>query len=112
MPSPSVAISRTLDIGRSFEQFDLEASQNGFIGLKMFPPVNVGIQAAAYGRIKLDSLLRGGDTKRGPRGSYSRGSWDFDDDTYATKEHGWEEPVDQRNAKIYKNFFEIGRAHV
>lgn len=105
-PAPSVAVNRTLDIGRSFEQFDLEASHAGFIGLRVFPHINVKIQAAAYGRIKLDSLLRGGDTKRGTRGTYNRGSWDFDTDSYATKENGWEEPVDIRNSIIYKNFFD------
>lgn len=105
-PAPIVAVNRTLDIGNSFEQFDLESSQKGFIALKVFPHINVQIQAASYGRIKLDSLLRGGDTRRTSRGGYNRGSWDFDTDSYACNENGWEEPVDKRNATIYKNFFD------
>lgn len=107
MPAPTTAaVNRTLDIGNSFEQFDLDASRNGFIGLKVFPHLNVGIVAASYGRIKLEELLKNGDTMRGPRGNYNRGNWNFDTDSYACKENGWEESVDQRSMNIYKNFFD------
>jgi hypothetical protein len=102
----TTAINRTLDIGRSFEQFDLEASWQGFIGLKVLPHINVQIQAASFGEITLGSMLRDGDTTRGNRGNYNRGNWDFGDTPYVCVEHGWEEPVDRRMAAIYKNFFD------
>ena len=39
-------------------------------------------------------------------GSYGRGDYEFEDVYYATKEQGWEEPVDDRDAKMYADYFD------
>jgi hypothetical protein len=45
------------------------------------------------------------DTKRAARGAYKRGDWEFETDTYACAENGWEEPVDDVEEKLYSRFF-------
>jgi hypothetical protein len=43
---------------------------------------------------------------RHSRSGYPRGDWTFDDETFATKEYGFEEPVDNRDANLYADYFD------
>ena len=104
-PSPSAAVGRP-DLGATLTEFDVQANQAGFIGLKLFPVVEVAEQSANIGRIPIEQLLQTQDTSRASGGGYRRGNFTFDDFSYATKEHGWEEPVDDRNARIYRRYFD------
>jgi len=46
------------------------------------------------------------DTKRAPGSGYARGNFTFDDSTYSCEEHGAEEPIDDREAKMYAEYFD------
>jgi hypothetical protein len=104
-PSPSQAVGRP-DLGATLVEFDVQANQAGFVGLKIMPVVEVAEQSANIGRIPIEQLLQQQSTARASGGGYNRGNFTFDDFSYATKEHGWEEPVDDRNLRIYRRYFD------
>lgn len=94
------------DLAESFEAFDLEAEKAGYIARKVLPTVDVASQAGNFGKIPLEQLLQQRDTKRAPGSGYSRGNFTFDDSTYSCKENGAEEPIDDREAKMYAEYFD------
>lgn len=107
MPSPSEALATLRpDLGGSFEDFDLAMDRLGFIGHRVLRPVEVQVASGTFGRIPLAQLLKNADVKRTSRSGYSRGDWEFQDENFATKEYGFEEPVDQRDVRLYANFFD------
>jgi hypothetical protein len=107
-PSSSLASvnNRNSDLGGSLEEFNLEAEKAGYIGSIVAPVLEVDKQAGTFGRIPVEELLQERETLRASGGSYSRGKWNFEPDSYATVEHGTEEPVDENEAKIYADFFD------
>ena len=106
MPSPSTSLATLRpDISESFMEFDLEMDAQGFIANQVFPVIEVASQAGSFGKIPLAQLLEQRDTKRAPGSGYKRGTFKFDDAAYACVEHGAEEPIDDREAKMYANYF-------
>jgi len=95
------------ELAEGFEQFDLAADRQGFVGHRVLPPFEVAKASGTFPKITLESLLQNQETKRSPRTGYNRGDWTFTTDTYATEEHGWEEPVDARESTMYAEFFDF-----
>ncbi len=107
MPSPSTSLATLRpDLGGSLQEFDLAASQAGFVGLEIYPPFEAQKKSGKFGRIPLEELLRKRDTKRSAGGSYNRGEWKFTDEVFVCKENGVEEPVDDDEAEIYAEYFD------
>lgn len=107
MPKPSTQLTRSRpDIAESMMEFDLEANNNKMIATQVFPVFEANSQAGNFGRIPLESLLEESSTDRASGGSYGRGDYEFEDVFFATKEQGWEEPVDDRDANIYSDYFD------
>jgi hypothetical protein len=108
MPATSLSSNTNLrpDLAAFFE-FDLEMEKNYYIGTKVLPVVDTSLQADDPGKIPLEALLQEVDTRRQSNGGYNRGSWQFDRFVYATKENGWEEPIDEREEKRYKDKIQI-----
>ncbi len=107
MPSPQTSLATLRpDLAESFMEFDLAMDQAGFIANRVFPVVDVAMQSGNFGKIPIEQLLQQRDTKRAPGSGYARGSFTFDDATYACVEHGAEEPVDDREAKMYAEYFD------
>lgn len=104
-PSASLATLRP-DLGGSFEEFNLAMDRSGFIGQQVMPVLEVGAQAATFGKITIESLLRSLPTERAPGSGYNRDAWEFTSDSYATLEHGFEGVVDDREAKMYRDYFD------
>jgi hypothetical protein len=104
-PSTSLASLRS-DLGGSLMEFDLVADRAGYIATKVFPVFEAATSVGQYGRIPIEQLLQNSETERSPGGTYSRGNFTFDKLTFATEEHGHEEPVDDREAKLYLDFFD------
>lgn len=90
----------------SFFEFDVELEKEGFVGNKVLPIVNVSLQSDNPGKIPVEQLLQVGSTARASGSGYSRGQWKFERFVYATEEHGWEEPVDDRDKQRYSNMFD------
>src|SRR5688500_640208 len=104
-PAPSAAVGRP-DLGATLMEFDEMANQAGFVGLQLAPVVEVAEQSANIGKIPIEQLLQTQDTSRASGGGYRRGNFTFSDFSYATEEPGWEEPVDERNLRIYRRYFD------
>jgi hypothetical protein len=68
--------------------------------------MDVASQAGNFGKIPLEQLLQQRATLRAPGSGYARGNWTFDKAVYATDEHGAEEPIDDREAKMYADYFD------
>lgn len=103
--STAATVNLRPDLG-SFFEFDVEMEKEGFVGNKVLPIVNVSLQADNPGKIPVEQLLQVGNTARASGSGYNRGQWNFERFTYATEEHGWEEPVDDRDKQRYANLFD------
>lgn len=107
MPSPTSALTTLRpDLGGSMEEFDLEMDRQGFIGHEVLPVFETAQQAGQFGKISIEQLLAKRDTRRSSGGGYSRSGFTFAPESYATEEHGAEEPVDDREQKMYANYFD------
>lgn len=106
MPSPQSSLATLRpDLEASLEQFDLEANEQGMVANEVLRVAEVARQAGNFGKIPPEELLLTSDTVRSPGSGYQRGQFQFDDDTYSCQEHGWEEPVDDREADMYADYF-------
>lgn len=106
MPSPTSSLSTQRPDLATFLEFDLESEKAGYVATQVFPVVDVQSQAGNFGIIPIEQLLQQRSTKRAPGSGYARGNWTFTKSTYATEEHGAEEPVDDREAKMYADYFQ------
>lgn len=107
MPSPSKSLTTVRsDLGGAFLEFDLEQNQNGFIGHRVLRPFAVKSQRGIFGRVKMASLLATKQTARASGSGYNRDAWEFEDESYSTLEHGFEGPVDDRDAAIYRELID------
>lgn len=102
--SPSSALQRP-DLSGAFEEYDTEARQRGFIGHEVLVPIDVALQSANVKKLPLKALLVERETRRNSDGSYARQRYQFEDFNYSTEDHGVEETVDDRVAKIYGDYF-------
>jgi hypothetical protein len=104
-PSSTLATLRP-DLAGSLEEYSLAADRAGFIGQRVLPVIEVAKASGNYGVIPLKELLQHRETKRNPGAGYSRGTFTFTPATYACEEHGAEEPVDDREAALYREYFD------
>jgi len=109
MPTPSSSTATLRPDLAEFQEFDLESEKQGYIALKVLPVVEAGLQADNPGKVPLESLLFTGDTSRTSHSNYNRGSYKFERFQYATKENGWEEPIDERDEKRYRYLLQVDR---
>ena len=106
MPSASNAITNLRpDLGGSFMEFDLEMDRMGFIGSRVLPVIDVPKATGSFGILPVEEMLKIRNTKRAPGAGYSRGEFKFETSTFTCEEHGAEEPVDDREASLYSEYF-------
>jgi hypothetical protein len=108
MPSPSSSLATLRpDLAGSMEEFDLAADRQGFIAYQVLRAIEAGAQAGVYGKIAIEELLKKRDhLARAPGAGYSRDTFKFTTGSYACHEYGHEEPVDDRQARMYRNYFD------
>jgi len=106
MPSPTTALTTLRPDLASYFEFDLEMDRAGFIASEVMPVVEVASQAGVFGKIPVEQLLAERDTVRSPGSGYSRGRFTFTPATFACIENGAEEPVDDREAEMYAEYFD------
>ncbi len=107
MPRPTSGTTlQRPDLGALAYECLTSASQGGFIGLSLLPVFPAKRQSADYPKIPIEALLKMKDVSRGPRGDYNRSDYEFETGTYACKERGWEERVDDVEAAMYNNYFD------
>ena len=106
MPSPTTALTTLRPDLASFLEYDLESDRLGYVASRVFPVIDVASQAGVFGIIPVEQLLQQRTTGRAPGSGYSRGNFTFTTSTFACEEHGAEEPVDDRQAKMYREYFD------
>lgn len=106
MPAPTTALTTLRPDLASFLEYDLESDRLGYVATKVFPVVEVASQAGVFGIIPVEQLLQQRTTGRAPGSGYSRGNFTFTTSTFACEEHGAEEAVDDRQAKMYREYFD------
>jgi hypothetical protein len=107
MPRPTTKLARTRpDIVDSLTEFSLEANNNKMIATELFPVFNAPAQAGNFGVLPIEALLEDSDTARASGAAYGRGNYEFEEQSFATKENGWEETVDERDEAIYADYFD------
>lgn len=104
-PTPATSLTRP-DLAASFDQFDLEASRKGFIGLDVLPVFESSKQSATFKKRTIEQLLIEAASDRTSGGDYNRGNWRFTEDNFNTKDQGFEETVDDRESAIYADYFD------
>jgi hypothetical protein len=104
-PTSGTTIQRPELSALAYEHM-IDAADRGFIGMRVMPIFPVPEKTADYAIIPIESLIKLPNTKRAPRAVYSRGDWEFETGTYNTVEYGWEEPVDDVEANLYRRFFD------
>lgn len=107
MPSPasSDAVLRP-DLGLALQEYNALADLKGFISLRVLPVFESDVQSSSFARIPIEALLQNPEVDRAPGAAYNRGDWEYENDSFATKERGWEEPVDDRESRIYARYFD------
>jgi len=83
--------------------------EENLIGSRVAPVVNVSAKDGQYPKFKLGTgnlLKRETALNRAPGSSYARGSLAYEQDTYATKEYGFELPLDYVDRKDTARFFD------
>jgi len=91
------------DLASPFTEFDLDMNARGYIGHRVFPVIEVGLQSDNIGRVPLEQLLFEAKTDRASRSGYNRGDFEFERFQYSTEEHGWEEVLSTRDEKRYQH---------
>ena len=112
MAAPTTAIQR-FDLSMTLGEFNLMANRRGFIGLKMLPVVVVAEASAQFLKLPANAYLSPiEDTERAPKSGYSRDDFNWETDTYATKENGVEEVVDDATIERYGNIVKAEMIHM
>ena len=106
MPSPTSSLATQRPDLATFLEFDLQSEDQGYIAADVFPVIDVQSASGNFGKIPLEQLLQQRETRRSPGSGYSRSQWTFTPATYATYEHGAEEPVDDNEAQMYAEYFQ------
>jgi hypothetical protein len=104
-PTSSTAVQRP-DLGSVAYEYMMTESERGFIGLDIMPVFEVMEQSADYPVIPIESLLKIPDVRRTAQGAYNRGDWKFETGSYSCEEYGFEQPVDDVEARLYQRFFD------
>ena len=108
MPAPSVAnVTLRPDLG-TLHEFDLDMQRQNYVGLQIMPRFDVARQSGKFGRIPIEQLLAAGDERleRAAATGFSRMEWKFEDESFSTDERGVEEPIDDREAELYADYFD------
>lgn len=107
MPHPTTSLATYRpEAAAAFEEFNLAADRQGFIGLKVAPVLDVGVVANEFSKIPIEQLLHNPDTERAPGSGYQRGNFTFIKDSYHCKENGWEEVVDDTERAMYRDWID------
>ncbi len=81
-------------------------TQEDFIATKVFPIFQTDEKEGDFPFLPVEVLLDMPNTIRAPRSNYPRGDYEFEADSFNCVENGWEEPVDEIEARLYAKFFD------
>lgn len=107
MPFPTSTVTVTDAQLSAVYELSLQDNADMFVGSRVLPVINVAQQSGQFGVLPIEELLKNdGNLERAPGSGYKRDSHGFEIQTYATREYGIEEVVDQRTTRIYSSFYD------
>ena len=89
------------DLGLGFDAIDVDAMQQGYVGFAIAPIIEASLAFGQYRKMDLGQQLQPRKTDRSSDGGFNRIGAEFGKDTYETKDHGLESPVDYRDKAIF-----------
>jgi hypothetical protein len=101
MPSPETTAIVRNDLGTIAWEYSIEASQRGFVGLRIFPTFETPKKEGEYPLITVESFLKSQPTRRAPRGAYNRSDYTFKKQTFSCEEDGFEELLDDSERTLF-----------
>ena len=106
LPTSGTAVLRP-DLAELTVEYETMQSRDRFIWRGVMPPYPVTRQTGEFPFLEIEQLLKLPDSiARNTRSGYARGEQAYGKKTYACVEHGFEEPVDQREAAILASYFD------
>lgn len=105
MPRPLSTVTSRPELGALAYEYAIDAAMRGLIADRVLPIFETPVQAAQFPIIPSEAFLKIYNTKRASRAAYNRSDYDFDMGNFACNENGWEELIDDREAKLYARFF-------
>lgn len=103
--TPSKFGSFRPDLAEGMKSYTDQMLDEGMIGMRLAPPVEVGEASGDIGRYPLGDLLRIPETRRASGAPYPTGGIELEEFNYATKDQGYVIPVDERKLKLFRNKF-------
>lgn len=106
MPYPYVGTEvRRPDLEGVLEEFDLQASREGFIATRVMPVMNVEVDSGKYHYIPLEELLQNLESlERAPGAAYAETDFTWKEGSFSTQELGITVRIDDKMADRYKAF--------
>lgn len=105
-PTSSTTLQRP-DLGELAYEYMEGPAGFGMMGLDILPIFPVMEKSADYPVIPNETILKVQNVKRQANGHYNRSDWEFETKTYACEERGWEEQVEDSEARDYSRLFDI-----
>jgi len=107
MPSPTAAVTTLRpDLGGSMMEFELDMARLGLIATRVLPVLERAQAVGVWSKIPIEELMKMEEVLRAPGAAYSRGHTKFTPSSYVCLEYGLEEVVDDREAKMYEQYFD------
>jgi len=95
------------DLRAMFDQFPVEAQRRGLVASKVLPIAPMSLQSSNYSVLPLAQVSRIEKVSRASDGSYARGQFRHDRDSFNTQEYGFEAEIDERSNRIFATGFGI-----
>lgn len=93
------------DLGIAVDEYK-RSNNFGFIAEQIMTPMGVALQASEFPILPIELMLSQQNTQRSMRGFYNRSDGEFEMGFYSTRENGWEEALDDREVKLYRNLID------
>lgn len=106
-PTSGTVISNPV-LGAIAYEYAIQASQRGFIADILLPIFESQFSTGEYPVIPKEAFLKlpDGGGERAPRTGFGRSDTKFTMASFATSEKGWEELIDDREARLYARYFD------
>lgn len=98
------------DLGAAYEEFQDDPDFSQFIAAEVCPAVATPVSEGSHTCITRETALMAATTRRTKGAGYERVDLGAEDKTFATKEHGLEGAVDDRDRKFYSSDFDLEAA--
>lgn len=88
------------------------ADQTSFIGTRIFPVVPVELEQDKFTKVKVSSLAKAPESRRGAGTSFQRDNFELDQDSYNVDYHGLEGKIPQETVRKYERYIAVEQAIV